>query len=222
MNKNDVVRIMEAVASDSFFKDFKIKKSNNSILCNTDYGYKRVYFLYNNSYDLKRGALALEIRPHYFIRFNVLHKWFEKYSKRTLKDQRDDYSIGFNGGMIGETDEFFFLENRKCYESDLQKLRMEIVKNANRVFSKFATLNDYYDYCIEDVLMGKHSLPDMGFEWVVEYLIATKIVHPSKYHLVKELVLQRVDYMLSRNEPNIKMYYKDLPNILVDLEQTTY
>ena len=70
-----------------------------------------------NSYDLKRDSLALEIRPNYEIRFNVLHKWIEKYSKRTLADQRDDHSVGFSGHMIGATDEFYFLENRKNYRS---------------------------------------------------------------------------------------------------------
>ena len=122
MNKKDVLEILEVVASDVYFNDFTIRKSDNSIICKTDYGYKQVSFKYYNSYDLSRNGLALEITPSYNVRFNVLHKWFEKYSKRSLADQRDDYSIGFVGEMIGKINEFYFLENLKGYENDLHKL----------------------------------------------------------------------------------------------------
>lgn len=100
MNKKDVLGIIEDVASDTFFNGFKIRKSDNSLIFKTDVGYKRITFNYYNSYDLDRGDLALEIRPIYGVRFNILHKWFEKYSKKSIRDQRDSYSIGFVGSMI--------------------------------------------------------------------------------------------------------------------------
>ena len=222
MNKKDVLCIIEAIASDAFFKDFIIRKSDNSIICKTDYGYKRVFFWYHNGYDLQRDDLALEIRPSYDIRFNILHKWFEKYSKRTIKDQRDTNSIGFTGNMINSTDEICFLESRKDYNKDLHVLYHEVVKNADYVFSKYGTLKGYYEYRIEDVLKGKREFPDTGFEWAIRFLIATKIVAPSDYDKVKELILQRVEFMMGRDEPNTKMYYNELPIILEDLERTDF
>ena len=222
MNKKDVLSILESIISDPFFNDFVIRKSDNSIICKTEYGYKKIWFWYYNSYDLKRDALALEIRPNYEIRFNVLHKWIEKYSKRTLADQRDDHSVGFTGHMIGATDEFYFLENRKNYNKDLQILHSEVVTNAKYVFSRFTTLDDYYDYYINDVLNGKRELPDQGFEWIPQHLIAAKLVEPSKYELVKEVVLQRVELMNERNNPDLERYYNELPLILKDLEETDF
>lgn len=222
MNKKDVLEILEVVASDVFFKDFKIRKSDNSIICKTDYGYKQVSFKYYNSYDLSRNGLALEITPSYNVRFNVLHKWFEKYSKRSLADQRDDYSIGFVGEMIGKINEFYFLENLKGYENDLHKLYDEVVKNAKQLFTKYETLDCYYNYYIDDVIKGEKSFPSHGFEWVVEYLIATKIVAPANYDFVKKLILKRVEFMMSRKEPNTALYYNDIPMILEDLESTDF
>ncbi len=222
MNKKDVLSILESIISDSFFKDYVIRKSDNSIICKTEYGYKKVWFWYYNSYDLKRDSLALEIRPNYEIRFNVLHKWFEKYSKRTLKDQREDSSIGLVGSMIGKTDDFYFLENRKDFHKDLRTLHDEVVENARYIFSKFATIEGYYDYCINDAICGKRELPNGGFEWVPEYLIATKIVAPSNYEKVKKLILNRVEWMMGRQNPNIELYYNDLPTILEDLENTDF
>ena len=222
MNKNDVLKIIEAIASDPYFKEYKIKKSDASIILKSDTGYRRILFQYYNTYDLRRKQLALEIKPNYDIRFNVLHKWFEKYSKRTLADQRNDYSVGFIGSMIGATDDFYFLESRKEYYVDLQSLYDEVVRNANNIFSKFATLESYYNYCINDVLNGKRELPDEGFEWVTEYLIAAKLVSPSNYELVKSLVLKRAEWMMGRNNPNMKLYYNELPTILADLDSTDF
>ena len=93
MNKQDVLIILEAIASDDYFKDYQIRKSDDSIIYKSVNGYKRVRLVYHNSFDLERKDLALEIQPHYEVRFNVLHKWFEKYSKRELKYQRDDDSV---------------------------------------------------------------------------------------------------------------------------------
>ena len=222
MNKKDVLSILESIISDSFFKDYVIRKSDNSIICKTEYGYKKVWFWYYNSYDLKRDSLALEIRPNYEIRFNVLHKWIEKYSKRSLAVQRDDHSLGFSGHMIDATDEFYFLENRKNYNTDLQILQSEVVTNAKYVFSKFRTLDDYYYYYINDVLNGKRDLPDQGFEWIPQRLIATKLVAPSKYEQVKGVVLQRVELMKERNNPDLERYYNELPTIFKDLESTDF
>ena len=124
--------------------------------------------------------------------------------------------------IINATDEICFLENRKDYNKDLQALHHVVIENANLVFPKYGTLKAYYEYRIEDVLKGKQEFPDTGFEWVIRYLIATKIVAPSDYDKVKELILLRIDFMMGRGEPNTKMYYDDLPKILEDLENTDF
>ncbi len=222
MNKKDVLDILEVIASDVYFKNFKIRKSDNGIICKTDYGYKGVFFSYYNSYDLSRNDLALEITPSYRIRFNVLHKWFEKYSKRPLVFQRDDRSIGFVGRMIGTKENFYFLENRKGYDKDLHELYDEVVKNAKQIFTKYETLDCYYNYYVHEVIKGERKFHFSGFEWVIEFLIATKIVAPAHYDSVKKFVLEKVELNHSLNEPNIALYYSDLPVILEDLESTDF
>lgn len=51
---------------------------------------------------------------------------------------------------------------------------------------------------------------------------STKIAVPSDYQCVKKAVLQKIEMMKDRNEPNIRMYYDDLPMILEDLENTDF
>ena len=139
-----------------------------------------------------------------------------------MKDQRDDYSVGFTGTMISGTDTFYFLESRNNYDEDFKILYNEVIRNARKVFTRFSTLNEVYKYCINDVTNGIREFPDSSFEWTIRYLIVTQLVSPSNYERVKELILQRIEYMMSRNEPNTLMYYNDLPTILKDLESTDF
>ena len=222
MNKKDVLFIMEAITLDPYFKDYRIRKSDNAIYSKSEIGWQRIVPHYYNTYDLSRNELALEITPFYEIRFNVLHKWFEKYSKKQIKTQRDDCSLIFVGDKLGTINEFYFLENRKDFDKDLKRIKEEVTAISKVVFSKYTTLEGYYDYCIGDVLKGERKLPDVSFEWVIEYLIVTRLVAPSYYEKIKRLVLEQVDFMKRRNEPNVKMYYNELPVILEDLENTDF
>ncbi len=222
MNIKDVLKISEAVASDVFFKDFVVRKKDACIICKTEYGYKRVEFQHYNTYDLVRDDLALEMKPVYGVRFNVLHKWFEKYQLRPLNYVRDEESVAFSGNQFGEREDYYFLENRNEHDKDLRVLRTEVVKNAKFIFNKYSSLQDYYRYIVEETINGKRKYRDIGIEWAMEFLTATKIAAPSDYQRVKEAVLQKIEIMKDRNEPNIMMYYDDLPMILEDLESTDF
>lgn len=222
MNKQDVLKILERISSDVYFNNYHIRKSDNSILYKTDAGYKRVRFWYYNTFDLERGQLALEIQPYYEVRFNVLHKWFEKYSKRDLKDQRDDWSISLWGKELGITDSYYFLENRCHYEEDLERMKNDVITNAKQLFKKYSSLEGCYKYLVNDVLKGNRPLPDVGIQWFFDRLALARIVSPPDYESVKNLFLKRIDEMEKREEPNVMLYYKDLPSILKDLENTDF
>ncbi len=222
MNKQDVLIILEAIASDDYFKDYQIRKSDNSIIYKTANGYKRVRLVYYNSFDLERKDLALEIQPHYEVRFNVLHKWFEKYSKRELKYQRDDDSVRFWGAKLGLVDEYYFLENRNYYEEDLNRMKVDVINNARDLLEKYSSLECCYQYLVDDEMKGNHPLPYIGIEWFFERLILARIIAPQNYDAVKQFFLKRLDEMIGWKEPNIMMYYNDLPMILEDLENTDF
>lgn len=38
--------------------------------------------------------MYLDIKPSYDVRIEILHKWFEKFNFRTIKDQRDSSTMG--------------------------------------------------------------------------------------------------------------------------------
>lgn len=222
MNKQDVLKMLEVIASDDYFKGYQIRKSDNSIIYKTANGYKRVRLWYYNTFDLERNDLALEIQPYYEVRFNVLHKWFEKYSKRELKYQRDDDSIRFWGEKLGLVDSYFFLENRNHYEEDVNRMKVDVINNAKDLLEKFSSLEYCYHYLVVDEMKGNHPLPNIGIEWFFERLILTRLIAPQNYYTVKMFFLQKIDKMVGWKEPNVMMYYDDLPNILEDLENTDF
>lgn len=223
MNKNDVVAMLERLKSENLFSDFKLRKSSCSLIQRTIWGYRRVDLLHYNGFDLERNDLALEVKPLYRVRFECLHKWFEKFSFRSLSDQRNTGSICFSEYMLGKSKYFhgfLFLENRKDYEQDYEIMKADILEHAFYVFNSFQTINDLYDYEVDSVLRGGKEFPTAGAEWIFEDLLMTRIVNPKKYDDVKKLILEHTDKLRFREhpEPNVMTYYDKLPEIISYLE----
>ena len=223
MNKNDVIAMLERLKSENLFSDFKLRKSSCSLIQRTKWGYRRVDFDYYNGFDKERKNLALVVRPLYWVRFECLHKWFEKFSFRSLSDQRDTGSVCFCETMLGKSKYFYgflFLENRKGYEQDYEIMKADILEHASYVFNNFQTINDLYDYKVDSVLKGEKEFPRAGADWIFEDLLMTRIVNPGKYDKVKKLILEHADKLRFREhpEPNVLMYYDKIPEIIDYME----
>ena len=73
---------------------------------------------------------------------------------------------------------------------------------------------------IQPILDGEVELPDVGANWVFIDLTLCKLVRPDNYRQLKKILLDRVEFMYNRGEPNIKEYYEQLDEILSYLENT--
>lgn len=218
MNKI-VEQISEYLLKDPFFHDFKLRKSDSSLIQKTDYGNKKLTLQTWFERNTENGKNDVIIQPIYSVRFDILHKWFEKYSFKTIQDQRDNYTIGYQGSMLGEKDEYKFQKVNKIKQYfKFKSFKKDIIKNSSFVFRNINSLNYFYKIAVQPVILNKKPAPDVGADWVFEYLLCTKIVDKQNYNLAKKVILERVEEMHSRKEPNIEIYYEKLDEILVYLE----
>lgn len=74
---------------------------------------------YSRGWDSETDKPALRLYPIYGKRFDVLHKWFEPFSFKTLKDQRSNYTIGFDGKMLNADNYFYFPQDGSRYDERL-------------------------------------------------------------------------------------------------------
>lgn len=212
---NRATEIAAYLLEDDFFENFKLRKKDCSIIKKFSDGYEKVEL--QNWIDTNHREKELVILPVYSRRFDVLHKWFEKYSFKTISDQRDAYSIGFEGLMLGKKNEYHFsVSERHC--SEWEAFRNDVVANARGVFRNFTSLAEVYEYLVYPVVIGKKMPPDIGADWVFEYLLLTKIVDEKNYGRAKKTIMDRVEEMNNRGEPNIERYYENLEKILLHLE----
>jgi hypothetical protein len=220
MNKKEILgKIIELLLADDYFSGFKYRKKDYRLIKKDSQGFYSIGFQFWDSYDLKRDQVAMIVIPAYRRRFDILHKWFEKFSFRTLADQRDSNTIGFIGRMLERQNDFFFLYSECDFMNDFESMRSEILINAANVFKQFATLQDLYQYWITPVLNGEEELPGGGADWAFEYLTLCRIVNPEKYDDLKKIVLERVQFLNDvRRDPNITEYYHRLGEILEYLE----
>ena len=205
-NKELFLTIVERLKAEPFLKGFKFRKRDSSFLKQDGDLRQSIELDHWSKYGL------LIIYPIYGVRFDILLKWFEVYSFKTLQDQRDIPSVGFTGNMLHKKDKFAITEDD--FEQRYMMLRDSLAECTNMVFSAYTSLQNMYNLEIIPLLDGKKQLPDVGADWVFRNLTLTRIVSPHDYEKVKALILSQVRFMAGRNEPNIIEYIPRLDEII--------
>lgn len=181
-------------------------------------GEEIIMLYYQSGYDLARDKAAVNIQPLYLKRFDVLHKWFEKFSVKTIRDQRDGYSVGFDGRMLDKRNEFFFLMDEENFDTDFADFKQELIGNSEFVFKRFSSVPDIYQYIIRPILENKNRFSDTGADWIFQYLAVSKIVKPELFDEVKSRLEKQVEFMMGRREPNVANYYARFHEIVAYLK----
>lgn len=137
MNKNEILQ--ELIASSEYLSEFKLKVQG--LIRITSDGFESIKLeTYLRSWDIETDKPALRIYPIYGRRFDILHKWFEPFSFKTMKDQRNNYTIGFDGKMLNADDYFYFPQDGSRYDERFSLMKEEVEKNAKAVFTRYATV----------------------------------------------------------------------------------
>ena len=203
--------VIERLKNESFLTGFKFRKRDSSFLKQDGDLRQSIELDHWSKYGL------LIIYPIYGVRFDILLKWFEVYSLKTLQAQRDTPSVDFTGNMLHKNDKFAITEDD--FEQRYTTLRDSLAECTNMVFSAYTSLQNMYNLEIIPILKGKKQLPDVGADWVFRNLTLTRIVSPHDYEKMKTLILSQVRFMARRNEPNIIEYIPRLDEIISTMEK---
>lgn len=204
---NDLVQL-------EFFSEYKFRKRDSSFFKKFNGG--KQFIELDHWTDNETSSLV--IYPVYGVRFDILHKWFEQFSVKSLQDQRDRASINFSGSMLAQQNEFYFDLNGNRYTDDFKNFQATLIKCADYVFTEYASLNKLYNKTIVPVLNGDVQLPDVGADWIFIYMVLCKLVNPTNFHKLKLIIQPHVKKMYARQEPNILDYYNRLEDIFHYLE----
>lgn len=207
-------KIVNDLAQLDFFSGYKFRKRDYSLFFKTESGKQ---FIELDHWRERDTTSSLVIYPIYGVRFDVLHKWFEKFSVKTLQDQRDRASISFSGSMLGLQDELNFDTNGDGYSNEFENFQI-ILKCAEYVFSEYSSLDKLYNKTILPVLDGETGLPDVGADWIFIDMALCKLVSPINFDKLKQIILSHVEKMYAHQEPNILDYYDRFEDIFHYLE----
>ena len=206
-------KITALLSEDDFFRDFKFRKSDRSFISKND-GFRKDVQLQCAYY-----GNVIHLHPIYTVKFDILLNWFKKYNFKTLQDQRDNYSFGFSSSMLGKKSSYYeFSLDGKDFDSKFDFFKKELIECSNWVFTNYATLDLAYQHEIIPLLNGDKEMPDGGIEWAFEDLTLCRIVSPQNYDAFKKKVLERIEFLHSRNEPNLAHYYDKLDEIIAYME----
>ena len=100
------------------------------------------------------------------------------------------------------------------FEKRLEDMRRDIVEIGTYFFDKYKTLNDYYKNDVEPIIADEHFKLDDGYIHWCLYLKAAKLVSPEKYDLIQQKIMEHIELLHSRREPNLENVYDKLEEIL--------
>lgn len=206
--------IVERLKNESFLAGYTFVKSDSSFIQKFEGGWRKI------GLDHHSVSSYLTIRPVLLERFDIASKWFEKFSFKTLKDQRSIWTVGASPEMYDCTGYFYFDDPDK-FEETYSNLALVLEKCSQKLFNKFKSIQDVYTYNILPIIEANECYNDGGIDWFFEYLIICRIVAKENYDKLKEILLRHADWRMTRNkwpEPNMNYYYHRLDEILGYLE----
>lgn len=89
---------------------------------------------------IDEATSSLVIYPIYGVKFDILSKWFEKFSMKNLQDQRDRAGIAFYGDMLSMQYKFYFNLNGKNMQSILMNYKQKFKSVQNMSFQNIRHL----------------------------------------------------------------------------------
>ena len=205
--------IISDIKNDSFFTEYKYKKSENMLYHREgnstlfveldhwqDYGERIIYIIYGR-------------------RFDILTKWFEKFSFKSLRDQRNNPDVMCDNTYFGQEEYIYFDYRFSDYKVKMGKMLPMIKENLTSFARKYSTMEDYYKEDILPIITNERELPDVGADWIFIYLTLGYLVDRENYNILKKIILERVEWMHSRGEPNIEHYYSKMEEIITYMEK---
>ena len=212
-SKELLEKIISLLSADDFFRDFKFRKSDCSFISKNG-GLKNIVEIQHwTKYD------ELILYPSFCVHFDVLLNWFKKFSFKTVQDQKLAYNFGFESCMLGYKSSYYkFGLDGMDFNSSFNSFKKELIECSNWVFTNYATLDLAYQQKIIPLLNGEKEMPDGGIEWAFRDLTLCRIVSPQNYGAFKKMILERIEFLHSRNEPNLAHYYDKLDEIISYME----
>lgn len=129
-------KIIKDLLQLNFFSEYKFRKRDSSFLLKTKGGKQFIEM----DHWIDEATSSLVIYPIYGVRFDILSKWFEKFSVKNLQDQRDGASIDFSGEMLSIQDEFYFNLNGENMQPILMNYKQKFKSVQNMSFQNIRHL----------------------------------------------------------------------------------
>jgi len=222
--------ICSALRKHETFKNFKCIKSRTELIrFNKSSGKRKKlsFHFYRTVENVDSEHLSIRVGLQAGVRFDVLFKWNEKYFSGELKLYKDNPSI-FNKLSLDSTREdgrVYFNIDGSDYDSKLVIIENAVIKNAPPYFAKYDNLELLYEQLIAPIsTQGIACIPmrNFGGLWILQYLTLTKIINPSKFTEIEQVLFRHLENLYQKNEPNAQELYPIYDKALEELKSTSF
>lgn len=194
------------------FQGFVFRKQNNKFV-----------FKFNG------GAFFIEIRrvmkwsyeytAAISVRYDICFKWFEKFSFKSLQDQRQNYLFGESFDMAGLKRSYEVHNDKELFDNDYSVFKSALVYLMKNFIPKYSSLTKVYNELVLPIIKGEKSeFRDISADTEFEYLTVCRIIAPGNYEILKQKAQDSFRLKYQRKELNYMRYHDRIPEIFEYLE----
>ena len=205
-------------------KGFKWKRSENKFTKYVEGGASIITYRILDSYDFTKDEVSWKIEFYFFIRFNIVHEWFETFEHRKKKDYKDSWTMGRNMEEINGV-EFEIAVDESAISNRLSEINRKVFLDYNIFFKKYRTLSDVNNYLmptpinsIEDV----EKIHAFNMRTAMEYLTIAWILQRSDFELMLIAFKSKINDLAKVGDPMVNIYFPKFDEIIKTLKGTDF
>ena len=183
-------RLVDDLSKEPFMAEFKYLKSKSRFVLQKGDVRNTIAFT-----RWVNGLGFLIVTPEYEVRYESITKWIEKFSYKHASYLKYDYNVGYVGNMLNMIRDFKLELDGANYRALYPVIRDTIKYCASYVFTRYDSLEHYFEYDVLPKITGEEALPKDGADWILEYLAACKLVAPQMYPEFKRKIVAHIDEM---------------------------
>lgn len=205
---------------------FKLKKSKNLLIKILNGGQIIIDYRVLDAYNFKRNEVAWKVEIFFFIRYNIVHEWFENIEDKKKNEFNQNWTFGT---CLNETLDNDLIIDVDVDENDIVSfLNLIIYKTKvglNKFYNSNKTLTQLYMNKIPPELNTVNDLTkfdSFNFRTAIECLTMNRILNLSNFYILVSIFKKKLEYFFNNGDPITVIYFHRIDEIIEKLEKIDF
>jgi len=206
------------------FIGYKFKKGKNTFIKYTNNGFGMLVFAVTDDFNLSKNEVCWKIDANFFVRFDIIHQWFEPFDIRDKKDLKNVWSKGesintnFKSNLSIDVDDV-------DAKNKIKKIALIIVKEFTNFINENNTLEKLEKAILPKQISELEDISDYKYfnvNYAIVILSLAKILKRSDFENIINISRDKINQLVKVGDPMAKVYINKFEDIIYKLQSNEF